>query len=66
MACEGQDSVSLLAGPGSQQHCGSLLLRCTETKYFSHAGWASAGRQVKDGNVTQSVNKEGSVAPFPN
>lgn len=65
LACERQDSLSLLAGPEPQKHSGSLLPRCTVTKYFSHASWALAGRQVKDGDVTESVNREGSIAPFP-
>lgn len=58
-------AISLLAGPEPQKHSGSLLPRCTVTKYFSHASWALAGRQVKDGDVTESVNREGSIAPFP-
>lgn len=32
------------------------------TKYFSHANWASAGERMKDGDVTERVNREGSVA----
>lgn len=34
------------------------------TKYFSHANWASAGERMKDGDVTQRVNREGSEGPL--
>lgn len=35
------------------------------TKYFSHASSALAGRQVRDGDVTEIPNTECSIAPFP-
>lgn len=50
--------------PRPQKLSGSLLPRFAVTKHFSHANWASAGERMKDGDVTERVNREGSAAPL--
>lgn len=58
VARERQGSLSLLAGG---RGLSSQLPEAAVTKHFSHANWASAGQRMKDGDVTERVNRDGSV-----